>query len=93
MGQPFHNLLFMTDLNSANSSLGMLVIAVSALVTAIIYLYMDNKTERKENKADREKTIIEYQRLSQENTRAINNLTVVVTEVKNEMHELRLQRQ
>lgn len=83
----------MTDLNSANSSLGMLVIAVSALVTAIIYLYMDNKTERKENKADREKTIIEYQRLSQENTRAINNLTVVVTEVKNEMHELRLQRQ
>lgn len=71
----------------------MLIIAVSALVTAIIYLYMDNKAERKESKSDRELTLREYKELSQESTQAINNLTVVVREVKDEMRELRMQRQ
>jgi hypothetical protein len=93
MEQLFLSLLFITDLNSINSMVGMLILAVSALVSAIIYLYMDSKAERKESKLDRELTLKEYKELSRESTHAITSLTTVVREVKEEIRDLRVHRQ
>jgi len=85
-------LVFITDINSINSVAGMLILAISALVSAIVYLYMDGKAERKESKLDRELTLKEYKELSRESTQAINNLTTVVREVREEIRDLRLHR-
>jgi hypothetical protein len=85
-------ILFINDMNSVNSVAGMLILAISALVSAIVYLYMDGKAERKESKLDRELTLKEYKELSKESTQAINNLTTVVREVREEIRDLRLHR-
>jgi hypothetical protein len=85
-------ILFINDINSVNSVAGMLILAISALVSAIVYLYMDGKAERKESKLDRELTLKEYKELSRESTQAINNLTTVVREVREEIRDLRLHR-
>jgi hypothetical protein len=85
-------MLFITDINSVNSVAGMLILAISALVSAIVYLYMDGKAERKESKLDRELTLKEYKELSRESTQAITSLTTVVREVKEEIRDLRVHR-
>lgn len=82
----FPNLrLLFVDLIAANSTVAMLLAAITALTAAIVYLYQDNK-------ADRKNALERYEMSSKESTAAINGLTAVVREMKDELHEIRLSR-